>query len=429
MKSFHITPGALKGNLFIPPSKSHTLRAILFGAMAHGRSEILHPLPSPDAEAMIRAMRIFGAEIENTREKISIVGLQGKLSAAEDVIDAGNSGLVLRLVGALAGLSPTYTVITGDASIRHSRPVKPLLEGLSQLGAFATSTRGDDHAPLIIRGLMAPGKATLSGEDSQPVSGLLIATSFLQGKSELTVTSPGEKPWIDLTLYWLKRFGIDVQNENYTHYKVAGDAHIEGFHYAVPGDFSSAAFPLAAALITRSELTLSNLDMDDCQGDKQLIPLLQKMGASIDIDPARKTLTVRRGSRLQGCRIDVNDFIDAIPILSVLGCYAAGKTEILGGKIARNKESDRIHAMATELKKMGAKIEEKSDGLCIEQSPLSGGASLSSWNDHRVAMALAVAGLGAEGKTRVESVECIAKTYPSFCSDLQRAGASIEEER
>src|SRR3990172_1696529 len=148
MTRFSIRPGKVSGTVAIPPSKSHTLRAILFAAMAEGNSEIRHFLHSPDATAMIEAMRSFGAKIDVTQESLRIKGLAGKLQAAENVIDSGNSGQVLRFVGALAGLSPSYTVLTGDHSIRHNRPVKPLLDALTQLGATAVSSRLDGYAPI-----------------------------------------------------------------------------------------------------------------------------------------------------------------------------------------------------------------------------------------------------------------------------------------
>ncbi len=425
MTQFRVQPSTLSGTASVPPSKSHTLRAILFAAMASGTSEIRHFLHSPDATAMIEAMRAFGAKIDVTAEHLHVHGLAGKLNAAENVIDSGNSGLVLRFAGALAALAPSYTILTGDHSIRHNRPVKPLLDALTQLGATAVSSRLDGYAPIIVRGPMRSGKTSLPGQDSQPVSGMLIATSFLPGKTVVEVENPGEKPWIDLTLFWLKKLGISVEHQDYTRYTVAGNAKIEGFSLAIPGDFSSAAFPIVAALVTDSDLTLTNIDMEDCQGDKKIIEVLQSMGAKIEIHSKEKTLRVCKGSRLKGKKIDVNDFIDATPILSVMGCFAEGTTEIVNASIARKKESDRLHAMATELKKMGAEIEERPDGLVISHSPLKG-ALVTSWHDHRIAMSLAIAGLGAKGETQIDKVECVAKTYPGFAHDFRALGAAIE---
>ena len=220
--------------------------------------------------------------------------------------------------------------------------------------------------------------------------------------------------------------GIKYENHGYTRYIVYGQAAFPGFETVIPGDLSSAAFPIAAALATHSELMLRGVDMHDVQGDKQLIHTLIKMGAKIEIAHAANTLMIKKGNKLTGIWIDINDYIDAIAILAVIGCFAEGTTEIANASIARKKESDRIHAIVTELKKMGADIEEKEDGLTVHHSHLKG-AHLKSYHDHRIAMSLAIAALKAEGPTIIEDVECVAKTYPTFVKDFNAIGADIKE--
>lgn len=422
MTNVKIKPGKLHGEIAIPTSKSHTIRALLFSLMAKGKSRIAKALPSPDTFAMIDAIRSLGAKIDVENEVLVIEGVAGKLHPAENVIQCGNSGQVLRFIGALAALSPSYTVLTGDLSIRHNRPVKPLLDALNQLGAFAESSRLDGYAPIIVKGPVKHGKATLEGLDSQPVSGLLILGAF--SPLELQVTKAGEKPWIDLTLSWLDRFGIPYENHNYEHYKMKGHASIPGFEYTVPGDFSSAAFPLAAGLVTHSEITLDNLHMKDIQGDKAIIPTLESMGARLESHGSK--LHVKKGHALHGRELDINGFIDALPILAVIGCFAQGKTELTNAAIARTKESDRIHCMVTELKKMGADIEERPDGVIVRQSVLRGSNALQAHQDHRIAMALAVAAMAAEGESLIHGIDCIAKSYPTFFIDFQKLGAQME---
>ncbi len=421
-----INKSSLHGSIRIPPSKSQTLRALTFAFMAKGRSRILHYLDSPDTWSMVRALELFGCKIHKDSTYLDVIGCAGKIHCAEDVIDCGNSGQVLRFLGALSGLNHTYTIFTGDHSIRHSRPVLPLLGAMKDLGAFAESMRQDGLSPIIIKGPMSPGFATLSGEDSQPVSALLIACSFLEGQTQLTVTNPGEKPWIDLTLHWLTRCGIAFTNHDYKKYVLFGGAHYNGFSYEVPGDLSSASFPIVAALVTKSELLVENIDLTDKQGDKKLITILQQMGAQIEIDEKKKTVLVKKNSHLQGKKIDINDCIDTITILAVVGCYAEGTTEIVNASIARKKESDRIYAIVKELRKMGADMEEKPDGIVIRSSPLHG-ALVFSHKDHRMAMSLSVAGLGAKGDTIVEDVECVNKTFPSFLQDFQHIKGAIQE--
>ena len=188
LSKFYVNSSHLMGEVIIPPSKSHTLRAILFGMMGKGKTIIHNYLPSPDTQAMMHAAKKLGATVAVFANRLEIDGLDGKIISTEDVIDSGNSGQVLRFIGCLAALSETYTVITGDRSIRHNRPVKPMLEALTRLGALAESTRQNGYAPIIIKGPLRPGKTHLSGEDSQPVSGLLIAASFLNGPSEINVS-------------------------------------------------------------------------------------------------------------------------------------------------------------------------------------------------------------------------------------------------
>jgi 3-phosphoshikimate 1-carboxyvinyltransferase len=422
---YKIRPSLLQGSITIPPSKSHTLRAILFASLAHGKSIIYHYLPSPDTRAMIQACELLGAKITVNEQSITIIGTHGKPKTPNNIIDAGNSGQVLRFVAAVAALTSGYTVITGDHSVRTHRPIQPLLEGLTHLNVLAVSTQGDGSAPIIIQGPLDGGITTLNGEDSQPVSGLLIASAFAEKPTIIHVKNPGETPWIDLTLDWFKRLGISYQQQGYTHYRISGNAVYSGFEYTVPGDFSSCAFPLVAALITQSEIILHNLDMNDPQGDKALIFALETMGATIEIDHDKKTLHVKPSNGFVGQHIHVNQYIDAVPILAVMGCFAQGETVLTGASIARKKESDRLSVITLELQKMGAQITELEDGLVIKPAPLIG-AKVASFNDHRIAMSLAVAGLAAQGQTIIENTACVDKSYPNFPQALQTLGAFIE---
>jgi len=423
---YTVTKSSLKGSLRIPSSKSQTLRAILFGALGKSKTHIHHYLPSPDTNAMMQACRLLGASIDATPQTLLIEGVNGKIKQVDDVIHAGNSGILLRFITAIAAQSAHYTVLTGDHSIRHQRPMQPLLEALVQLGAWATSTKGDGFAPLVIKGPLHPGEAHLTGEDSQPISSLLIATAFSKGPTTLNVRHPGEKPWIGLTLNWFDRLGIPYENHQFSRYQLKGHAQYAGFDYRVPGDLSSAAFPIAAALLTQSELTLHNIDLTDAQGDKQLISIFIQMGAQIDYDNNQKTLFVKKGAHLKGITVDINDFIDSLPILAVVGCFAEGITHIKNAKVARQKECDRLCCMTMELRKMGAQIIEEEDALIVHHTPLHA-AAVSSHRDHRIAMALTVAALALKGESLISNVECVAKTYPNFLEHFLSVGANIRK--
>ncbi len=417
-------PSVLSGSINASPSKSQTMRAILFASMADGKSIIRNVLASPDVDAMIEACKKLGAEIISLESVLEIRGVSGKPKIPDDIINAGNSGQVLRFVGAIAALTSGYTVITGDHSVRYNRPVKPLMEGLVHLGAECFSTKNDDHAPIIIKGPISAGATYLDGSDSQPVSALLIAAVFLSGTTEINVKNPGEKPWVNLTLSWLDRFAIEYTNYNFERLSVNGNPKISGFEYTVPGDFSSVAYPLVAALITNSEITINNVDMHDAQGDKKIIDALRKMGAEIDIEENK--IIVKSSKRLRGCELEVNDIIDAVTILAVVGCYAEGTTKLTNASIARKKESDRLSTIASELKKMGGDITETNDGLIVKGSKLVGASCVSHW-DHRIAMSCAVAALGADGETIISDVNCVNKSYPEFLGHMNALGCDIRD--
>ncbi len=418
-------PSVLSGSITASPSKSQTMRAILFATMASGMSVIRNVLASPDVDAMIKACSKLGAKIIQTGNVLEISGVSGKPKIPDDIIDAGNSGQVLRFIGAIASLIDGYTVLTGDHSVRFNRPVRPLMDGLINLGAECYSTKNDDHAPIIIKGPISGGSTILDGADSQPVSAILMAAVFLSGTTDILVKNPGEKPWVNLTLSWLDRFGIHYTNDNFEHYTVTGNTTISGFEYTVPGDFSSVAYPIVAALITGSEITVYNVDMHDAQGDKKIIDALRKMGAKIEFN--HNQIIVQPSGRLRGCDFDVNDYIDAVTILAVAGCYAEGTTKLTNAYIARKKESDRLSTITSELKKMGADITETEDSLIVHGSNMRGAPCVSHL-DHRIAMSCAVAALGAEGASVISDIECVNKSYPDFLMHMNMLGCSIEIE-
>lgn len=409
----------LHGELKVPASKSHTLRAVIFASLAEGHSTIFDPLDSPDAKACARACEMLGANIQKHEDRWEIEGTAGKLMTPNETIDVGNSGIALRFITGVASNCDSEARITGDASLCR-RPMQTMLDALEELGVKTSSSRG--FAPLTIKGPLKGGSATVNGRDSQHISGLLIGCMMASEDSELRVKDPGEKPWIDMTMHWFSKLGIRCRNMRYQRYRMPGNQSIRGFDMHIPADFSSAAFPIAAALITPdSELTIKGLDMDDCQGDKKIIDALRSMGADISITGDKMLV---RSSKLQGREIDVNDFIDAVPILSVVGCHAEGTTILRNAGIARTKESDRLSVMEDQLKKMGARIAQTADGLIIKKSKLKG-VKLDSHMDHRIAMSLAVAGMVAEGETIVEDAGCIAKTFGSFKDKMKEAGARI----
>lgn len=419
-----IFPGELKGSIAIPASKSQTLRAILFASFSCGKSVVYHPLHSPDIALTLRACRLLGAEIIEKNDHLEIWGKGTGVDHPSCQIDVGGLGISFRFLSALCALAKSETTIEGDYALSHLRPTSELFYALEQLGAQVTFHGKSGFAPVTIKGPISSGHVKVHGPDSQPVSALLIAASFLEGKTTIDVVDPGERAWIDLTLSWLDTLGIAYTRRGYEQFIVEGAGAIEGFSYEVNGDWSSAAFPIIAALITKSRLILENLDFSDSQGDRTLLHHLEKMGAKFTICPHSKTLTVEP-SILKGTSLSLDSTIDALPALAALAPYVEGETLLYDARSARLKESDRIHAMKCELEKMGANILERPDGLLIKKSLLRGN-SLNSHSDHRIAMALFAAALGASGESQLEGIEWIDKTFPCFLRKMRQIGARVE---
>jgi 3-phosphoshikimate 1-carboxyvinyltransferase len=412
---------SLAGQISIPGSKSHTIRAVVIASLADGESNIHMPLVSADTLACVRACRAFGAQIEEKSENVWYVkGVGGNLKTPDDVIDVANSGTTLNFLMAVAGLIEGYTVFTGDAQTRR-RPEQPMLDALNALGAYAFSTRKNGCAPLIVRGGLQGGYVEVSGVISQYLSGLLISCPLSRNDTQLSVTDLREKPYVDMTLAWLDQQNIVYEQEDHRVFRVQGNQMYRGAEMSIPADFSSATFFLCASAITNSNIVLGGLDMDDTQGDKQVIDILQKMGADIQNLPTGLRI---QGNELRGTELDLSDIPDALPALAVVGCYANGKTILRNVANARFKETDRISVMCRELSKLGARISELPDGLEIEKSDLVG-AEVDGHDDHRVVMALAIAGLIARGRTVIRSAEAIQVTFPNFVELMSQLGAQI----
>ncbi|MGC9453271.1 MAG: 3-phosphoshikimate 1-carboxyvinyltransferase [Phycisphaerae bacterium] len=413
----------LHGSVRIPPNKSHSFRALIMAALADGTSQIISPAVSNDWMRGVEALEMLGAEVDPKANNVwHVCGTGGQLKVPDDVIDCGNSGIILRFFMAVASLCEGYTVLTGDHSLRHLRLCQPLVDALNKLGAWAVCTKGDGHAPVVVRGRLRGGSTEIDGMDSQPVSALLTAASLADAPTEINVRRPGEKPWVALTLDWLSRCGVDYANEEFQRYHVRGRGKWNGFEVQIPLDWSAALYPIAAAVLTRdSEIHLPGMDFGDVQGDKEVVNILRDMGADISINDGE---VVARSSKLTGREIDCNDFIDQFMLLAVVGACAEGETVLTNAEVARYKECDRISEMVRALKQLGADVEERQDGLVVRNSKLRS-AKLDSKGDHRMVMTLAVAGLLTEGRTMISSVECIKKTFPDFVSQMQSVGCDM----
>jgi 3-phosphoshikimate 1-carboxyvinyltransferase len=418
------TSSKLQGSIRIPPNKSHSFRALIMAGLAKGTSRIISPAVSNDWMRGIEALEMFGASISPKAQNIwEITGVGGHLRTPDDVIDCGNSGIILRFFMAMGACCEGYTVLTGDESCRTIRICQPLIDALNQLGAWAVSTKNDGHAPVVVRGRLRGGQVKMDGMDSQPVSALLMAAALADAPTDILVQRAGEKPWIGVTLDWLKRCGVEFSHENYERYRIRGRSSWNGFEAKMPLDWSAALYPIVAALVLPgSEVRLPGMDFHDSQGDKATVDILRKMGADIEINGNE---VVARTSTLRGTTIDCNDFIDQFMLLAVVGALAEGETVLTNAEVCRYKECDRIKEMYGALKAMGADVEERPDGLAIRQSRLHG-ATIHSRADHRMVMTTSVAGMVAEGTTIITDAECMKKTFPDFVPQMQGLGCEME---
>jgi 3-phosphoshikimate 1-carboxyvinyltransferase len=408
-------------------------------SLAEGVSHIVAPAVSNDWMRGLEALEMFGASIEPRGrrpdrrgasehacdDRWEVRGNGGKLTVPDDIIDCGNSGIILRFFMAIAGCCEGYSVLSGDESIRHIRLCQPLVDALNALGAWSVCTKGDGHAPVVVRGKIRGGHAEIDGMDSQPVSALLIAASQADAPTELTVRRPGEKPWVGVTTDWLDRCGVAYANENFEHYRVEGNSRWGGFDVEIPLDWSAALYPIVAGVVCPdSEVRLPGMDFADSQGDKGVVDVLRGMGADIEISDHE---VIARSSSLTGREIDCNDFIDQFMLLAVVGAIAEGETVLTNAESCRHKECDRISQMCRALKAMGADVEERPDGMVLRHSRLRG-ASLDSQGDHRMVMTLAIAGLVAEGQTMISDTECVKKTFPDFVAQMQSIKCDMQKQ-
>ena len=411
---------SLSGEVVIPASKSHTIRAVLIASLAAGRSRISKPLESADTRSCVEAFRALGAQIE-TGEDWIVTGVDGKLRVPPEPIDVGNSGTTLYLGLGVAALARDWITFTGDAQIRR-RPAGNLLTALQELGAQVESSGLPGCAPLSIKGPLQGGHTAIRCPTSQYLSSLLLACPLASGESHIDVPELNERPYVEMTLSWLNAQNITYTHENMRWFRIPGQQFYDSFREHIRGDFSSATFFLCAAAICGGDVTLRGLDMNDAQGDKKVVHMLRQMGAAVDVAP----LAIRvRGGHLKGCEFDLNATPDALPAMAVTACFAEGETRLINVPQARIKETDRIAVMAQAINALGGHAEELPDGLVIRGGGLEGGQA-SGAADHRVVMALAVAGLASRSPVTVDTAEAISVTFPNFVNLMQSLGARME---
>jgi 3-phosphoshikimate 1-carboxyvinyltransferase len=419
-----VSTSKVDGEVFAPPSKSYTHRAITIAALSDD-CVIHRPLMSADTLASIRAAEALGANIETFEDRIHVKGANGKPHVPNNIIDVANSGTTLRFMTAVSSLTNGVTVLTGDSSIRN-RPNQPLLDVLNKLGVEAYSTRGNGCAPLVVRGGLKGAITTIDGSiSSQFISALLIACPLTTQSTTLSIKGEMKsRPYVDVTMELIEKAGAEILVEEGTTIKfiIPANQKYNLQDYTVPGDFSSASYLLTAAAVTGSTVTVKNL-FPSKQGDVEIIDVLERMGAKISWNKETGVAQIT-GNGLKGTVFDAGATPDLVPTIAVLAACAEGTTVIENAEHVRYKETDRLHAMALELTKMGISVREEPDQLIVTGGTLRG-AELHGWHDHRIIMALTIAGMVA-GDTVIDTAEAVDISFPNFFEVMKELGAAIE---
>ena len=401
----------VEATLTLPGSKSYTHRALIAAALAPGESILANALKSEDTELTAQALAGLGADLDWQGHTVRVLGTGGHLKPVADPIFLGNSGTSMRFLTAVVALGSGTYRLTGTARLCE-RPMGELLEALNNLGVQATSEQGNGCPPVTVTGGSFTGGITrLSGAvSSQFLSALLLIGPLAPKGVEIEIS--GElvsRPYVDVTLSVLTAFGITFSREAYRRFIIPGGQSYRNHQYDIEADASSASYFWAAAALTGGRMTIANLDLESIQGDIDFLSVLARMGCHLISSP--QGLTVE-GGPLQGIHMDMSAMPDLVPTLGVLAAFADGETVISGVAHLRHKESNRLAAVVTELGKMGITAEETPDGLRIIGGTPQG-AEIETYDDHRIAMSFAVAGLKAKGVV-IHNPDCVAKSFPDF---------------
>jgi len=411
----------IKGIIDCPSNKSYTHRGIFLASLAGNNSKVENVLLSADTKATIEACEKFGAIIE-VEDSAVIVKESIKIGSKVSEINTENSGTTIRIAIGIASLFSEEITLTGDESIQK-RPMQPLLDALSSIGAECNST--DGKPPVKIKGNIAGGDVTIPGNlSSQFISSLLIAAPLTKNGINLTIQGDlVSKPYLDATIRTMREFGVSVQTLiPYKKYNISPQIY-KNTTFKVPIDFSSLALLLSSTVLSGEDVTIKGSIGNLPQGDEAFIDFLNQLGVLVTIN--ENEIKIKSPEKLKGGRFDLRNSPDLLPPLAILSLVSSDPIEIVKVKHARFKETDRIAILARELPKIGIKVEEKEDGLILESSGNLIGAKLDSENDHRLFMAFCIAGTHI-GDCIVTDPKSVEVSYPNFIEEMNRLGAKIQ---
>jgi 3-phosphoshikimate 1-carboxyvinyltransferase len=414
---------SLRGTVTAPGSKAYTHRALLASLLSPGETFIQGASACDDVHRTLEGIRTLGAKVRIQNSQIISCGTK-KFASYTNPIDCAESGATLRFLTAIAGTSPTRTTLRASEKLAK-RPLEPLLKAIETLGASTTISENTEGSEISVQGPLKGGETWIQGNiSSQFISGLLFAAPL--ASTDVTVHVKGRlesRPYVEMTLDVLKRHRISIDVDGNDFHIPAPQKYTGAFH-DVPGDFSSAAFLIAAAGIAGEEITVSGLNPGSPEPDAVFLKVIHRMG--LEVRNVGRTLKVK-GSKLEPFDFDAFNNPDLVPPLEVLGCFAKGTSEIRGVKRLRYKETNRLQTIPAELEKMGAKISVDDDVVKIRGRGLVG-CELDSNHDHRVAMSCAIASIGATGVSSIQNAEAVSKSYPEFFHDLTRLGVDLDVE-
>ena len=415
-----IEKSEIYGTINCPANKSYTHRAIFLSALSDGKSIVKKILRSNDTNATITACKAFGVQVDEVENTISIKNSIGS-TVQGSMINAENSGTTIRIAAAIAALSGGNTELTGDDSLKK-RPMKPILQALEQLGI--TTESDDGKPPITIKGKITGNNVNIIGNiSSQFISALLIIAPRLE--NGLTIEIDGDvvsKPYIDLTIITMKKFGVDVEIAvPYKKYIVKHQIY-KPTTFSIPSDFSNLALLLSANVLLGDGLQI-DINLGDLpQGDEKIVDILEKLG--VDVLLHENTISTKSPEFLNGGKFDLANTPDLLPAIAILSLKSKQSIEISNVKHARYKETDRIAIICNELKKIGIVVSEKDDGMILKRGKPTGGVDLDSHNDHRLFMAFSIAAMYV-GDCIVTDPESAGVSYPNFVSDMQNCNAKI----
>ena len=411
----------IKGKINCPSNKSYTHRGIFLASLAGNNSKVENVLLSADTKATIEACKKFGAVIEVNNSDI-IVKKSIKIGINVPEINTENSGTTIRIAVGIASLFSEEITLTGDASLQK-RPMQPLLDALSSIGAKCSSTNG--NPPIKIKGSIIGGDIRIPGNlSSQFISSLLISAPLTKNGINLTIEGDlVSKPYLDATIATMRKFGVSVKTLiPYKKYNITPQIY-KNTTFSVPIDFSSLALLLSFTVLNGEDVVIKGSMGNLPQGDEAFIDFLEQLGVSVTIND--NEIKIKSPEKLKGGKFDLRNSPDLLPPLAILSLISSKPIEIVNVKHARLKETDRIAILARELPKIGIKVYEKEDGLILESSNSLMGAKLDSENDHRLFMAFCIAGTYI-GNCIVTDSKSVEVSYPNFIEEMNRLGAKIE---